>query len=562
MQSADVTATFCATLVDEWVALGVRTAFAAPGSRSTPMLLALADDVRLRLEMFHDERSAAFAALGVGKTGGPPALLLCTSGTAAANFHPAVVESAQAEVPLIVVTADRPPELQGVGAPQTIDQRNLYGTSARIYLDPGVVDDAGADAWRDVARRVFLASTGSRRGPAHLNLPFREPLVGVPGALPTRRKFSVPRRATPIGTEVLSRLRQRLEKRRGVVVAGPGGAGSAALIALAERLRWPVVADPLGGSRIEKPFAVRHADAILRQPAIARRFEPEVILRFGAPPASKVVNAWMRDSSAEVVAVGASPFLIDPDRRVSMHVVAEPDRLCEDVAGVVASTDGDWREQWERAEAAARTAVAALLDDEVRITEPGAARSIVDALPEGARLFVSSSMPVRDVEWYAGSCAHLSVHANRGANGIDGVVSTAVGVALGGGSVTGLLIGDVAFLHDANGLVGLLHRDVDLRIVVVDNRGGGIFSFLPQRETLDEARFERLFGTPHNSDVEALASAHGVPALSVSSSRDLREALSTSGPRVIVVRTDRDENVVVHSAIHEAVRDAVSRVLP
>jgi len=560
MQSADVSATFCATLVDEWLALGVRLAVVAPGSRSTPMAIAIADSA-LRTEVFHDERSAAFAALGAAKASGVPTLLLCTSGTAAVNFHPAVVEASYAEVPLIVVTADRPPELQGVGAPQTIDQRNLYGSAVRSFIDAGVADDERRDEWRRMARRTHAAATGASPGPVQLNVAFREPLVGSAGQLPARQEESLTHvakgRARPLSTAQLAALAAHLRGRRGIIVAGASGADSAGIHALALRLGWPVLADPLGGARSEHSHALRHADAILRDTDTARSLTPEVVLRFGTPPASKVVNGFLRDCGADTIAITATPRLADPDRRVSMHVVTDFDAALHDVAAIAESSDAQWISKWQAAESAARGVMDSLLRDESRLSEPGVARVVAATLPAGSQLFVSSSMPVRDLEWYAAATDHLRVMSNRGANGIDGVVSSAVGAALGTQRPTALLIGDVALLHDSNGLLRLASRGVDVRIVVVDNRGGGIFSFLPQRATMADERFEQLFGTPHEADLAALACAHGVACETVESTPQLRAALAQPGPRVIVVRTDRNENVARHDEIHRAVAKEV-----
>ena len=556
MQSAEVSATFCATLVDEWLALGVRLAVVAPGSRSTPMAIAIADS-DLRTEIFHDERSAAFAALGAAKASGVPTMLLCTSGTAAVNFHPAVVEASYAEVPLIVVTADRPPELQGVGAPQTIDQRNLYGSSVRRYIDAGVADDERCDDWRRVARRAYESSTGESPGPVQLNIAFREPLVGSAGQLPapfgepTSRLTRVGSR--PLSTAQIAALAARLRKRRGLIVAGASGASPAGIHALASRLGWPVLADPLGGARNERLAALRHADAILRDGNLARALTPEVVLRFGALPASKVVNGFLRECGAETVAITATPRLADPDRRVSMHIVADLEAAVSDLLVIAEPCDAQWTSQWQAAESAARSVMQNLLHDESWLTEPGVARTLAASLPAGSQLFVSSSMPVRDLEWYAAATDHLHVMSNRGANGIDGVVSSAVGAALGSARTTALLIGDVAFLHDSNGLLRLASRGVDVRIVVVDNRGGGIFSFLPQRSMMSDERFEQLFGTPHEADLAALVAAHGVACETASTTAQLRASLAQPGPRVIIVRTDRNENVARHDEIHRAV---------
>jgi 2-succinyl-5-enolpyruvyl-6-hydroxy-3-cyclohexene-1-carboxylate synthase len=578
MQSADVTATFCATLVDEWFESGIRHAVVAPGSRSTPMALALVAHPGLDVQVFHDERSAAFAALGIAKVTGVPTLLLCTSGTATANFHPAVMEASHAEVPLLVLTADRPPELQGVGAPQTTDQQRLYGSSVRLFVDAGVPDDTERHEWRAVARRAYVAAIQERPGPVQMNLPFREPLVGAVAEVPSRtdpsrdgasrtmtknvgRMFAATAK-TPLGTETLSKLSTRLSGRRGTIVAGARGGSSPKIFSLARRLGWPVLADPLGGCRDDDELSVRHADGWLRDASLAERFTPEVVLRFGALPASKVINTWLRECGAEIVAVGMSPFLIDPDRRVSLHVVTDPDVMCDDLCNLVDAADAEWSRTWGAAELRARDALAAAMEAGPKLSEPQVARTVADAIPRGSNLVVSSSMPIRDLEWYAGATSGVRVFANRGVNGIDGVVSTAVGIALGSHAPTTLLIGDVAFLHDSNGLLNLVNRGVDVRIVVVDNRGGGIFSFLPQRSTLQERQFEQLFGTPHSVDIGGFAAAHGVSHRVVATVAELRGVLATPGPHVVIVRTDRTENVLEHERLNRAIIDAVRADTP
>ena len=558
--SAAITATFCATLVDEWLACGVRHAVVSPGSRSTPMALALANRTELQVHIFHDERSAAFAALGIGKASGVPAILLCTSGTAAVEFHPAVVEAHHAEVPILVCTADRPPELQAVGAPQTIDQQNLYGVAVRKFINADVADDGEANSWRDLAQSAFVSTVGQRRGPVHLNLQFREPLVGDATELPRRNSAhsSISRPALKVSRRHFKKLCKLLSTSRGLIVAGPENYLADSVIQLAESLGWPVLADPRSKIRVEHRFVVAAADSILRDQRFAESHTPDVVIRFGTPPASKVVNTWLANSKATQVVLTTTPTLVDPDRKCALHIQCEIDAVCSElIASITARTDTTWSSSWAQAEKLAQVAINAALTNELKISEPAIARTIYASMPSNAHLVVSSSMPIRDVEWYGAPRSALTVHANRGVNGIDGVVSTAVGVALATNEPTALLIGDVALLHDTNGMLNLNLRNLDLRIFVVDNNGGGIFSFLPQKTTLDEARFEMVFGTPHQVDIEALAKAHNISAQTIESLDDLAMAVAQRGLRLTRIVTNREENVKVHDRIHQNVAAAL-----
>jgi 2-succinyl-5-enolpyruvyl-6-hydroxy-3-cyclohexene-1-carboxylate synthase len=537
---AAANATACATLVDEWVRCGVRHAVVAPGSRSTPMALALTEREELAIHVVHDERVAAFVALGVG-LGGVPAVLLCTSGTAAANFHPAVVEAGLSDVPMIVATADRPPELRGVGAPQTIDQIELYGRSVRWFHDAPPPDDADPAAWRPLAQRVFSTA---ETGPVHLNLPFREPLVGAADELPDPIGPPLP---VPRGIATGGPLPRELDLQRGViVVGGRHGVDVGAIEAFAARVAWPVIADPMSGCRT-LPQAVTAFDAMLRHEAFAADHAPQVVVRFGRPPASKVLSQWIRRAGAPVVQVGG-PGVIDPDHNVARYAALD------DLAGLAGAVDTPWLARWQHANERAEAALGAAIAESAVLTEPAVARTVSGWLPAGAELVVASSMPVRDVEWFGGPPARA--HANRGANGIDGVVSTALGRAVTG-RTTVALVGDIAFVHDANALVALADRGADLRIVVVDNGGGGIFSFLPQATALATERFEQLFGTPHGTDIEALAVAHRIPASTVTTADALRDALERPGPTVTRVVTDRSDNVGEHARLNAAVTAAL-----
>jgi 2-succinyl-5-enolpyruvyl-6-hydroxy-3-cyclohexene-1-carboxylate synthase len=525
----NVQATFAATLVDEWVRCGVQHAVVSPGSRSTPLALALAADDRVRLQVHHDERAASFMALGVGKVSGTPAVLLTTSGTAAAELHAAVVEAHQARVPMLVCTADRPPELQSVGAPQTIDQTHLFGRAVRWFVEPGVADDTTSSTWRSLAARAFVEATGAAAGPVHLNLAFRDPLVGEPGELPPGRRDGRPWHQR--GPVVLAHP-ERISGRRGLIVAGAGCSHLGSLDV------WPVLADPLSGVP-----GVRAFDALLRT---GRMPEPDVVLRVGDAPASKVLAQWLAslDCPQHVVASSWS----DPDRVASTY--------SHTYSMVDSERDDEWWALWHDADAAAQRAIDEVLASKDVVTEPFVARTVSQV---ASTLVVSSSMPIRDVEWFGAPGAGRRILANRGANGIDGVVSTGVGVAIGSGDAVTILVGDIAFLHDANALLGLGSRGVDVTVVVIDNRGGGIFSFLPQAAALAPERFELLFGTPHDVDLEAFVAAHGLPVTTVTAPSALRGALEGPGPKVVVVPTDRVANVAVHDELHAAVAAAVGR---
>ncbi|MEM8925658.1 MAG: 2-succinyl-5-enolpyruvyl-6-hydroxy-3-cyclohexene-1-carboxylic-acid synthase [Actinomycetota bacterium] len=565
-----VAATFCATVVDEWVRAGVTEAFVAPGSRSTPMALALAANDKIRTLVFVDERSAAFAALGHGLAAGRPAVVLCTSGTAAAHFHAAIIEADLSSVPLIACTADRPAELWDIGAPQTIDQSKLYGPTVRFYAEPGVPDDATATSWRSVASRTVAEAKGwaGRAGPVHLNLSFRDPLVGEPGELPPGRPdgrtwHEVVAAGAALASSdsqiagLVDTMIEQGEARRGVIVAGEGTDSPETVLELAERLGWPVLADHRSGCRAPGR-AVTHFDAMLRSASFAERAAPELVLRFGEALSSKVLGEWISASEAEVISVVDRSRWTNPERAAGRVVAAGGvarkllDALPEPL------TAAHTAERWSKAAAVADQVVdetLAGLGGPDKLTEIEVARRVINDLPTDGALMVSSSMPVRDVEWFGPNRNDVTVLANRGANGIDGVVSTAIGVASTGRPTT-VLIGDVAFVHDSTALVGLAGRDIDLDIVVIDNNGGGIFSFLPQAGQLDHDVFELLFGTPHHTDIHALAGAHGITA----TPWPLTPQRKGTGVRLTIAGTERAANADVHQTVNDAVAAALDDI--
>lgn len=579
-RAEDVQATFVTTLVDEWFRAGMRNAVLCPGSRSTPLALALADHPDLRVHVHHDERSAGFMALGLGMASGRAAAVLTTSGTAAAELLPAVIEAHHAGVPLLVCTADRPPELQDVGAPQTIDQTHLFGRTLRWFADPGVADEATASNWRALGSRILVETAGPPAGPVHLNLPFREPLVGTPGLLPPARD-QAPWTVRPASLRSAALRIDDLTGRRGIIVTGEAsahGPGDAARVtALARALGWPVVADPRSDCWAPGRLTVTHLDGILRSERARSLLRPEVVLRLGSPPTSRVVTEWCSASGAEEIVVShvgwsdpagtaAQVMRADP-ADVVRHLLSDTRRSAVTASEGGATPTNAWLDIWSAASAAAADALRSRLAGLPAPNEPAAARDLVFRLPEDAWLVVSSSMPIRDVERYAEPRPGLRIVANRGANGIDGVVSTAVGVAIAAGTPTGLLIGDLAFLHDSNGLLGVAGRGIDLVCVVVDNDGGGIFSFLPQARTLPHSRFEQLLGTPHGLDLTQVARAYGVTARTIGDdgagdlAKAIDAALEQGGVQVLVIRTNRATNVDIHRELDEAMATAVDEAL-
>lgn len=564
------TATFCATIVDQWATLGVTSAFVAPGSRSTPLALALAASDDFVVNVFHDERTAAFAALGNALANEQPALILCTSGTAAAHFYAAVIEADISCVPLLVCTADRPPELWDIGAPQTINQTRLYGESVRSFIEPGPPEDSAPSTWRQLAVTSYEQSRWPQPGPVHLNLSFRDPLVGQPEDLPeplvrTVRELRAARDSTPTasandGAALAARcLDNAGNPRNGIIVAGRGQSDAASVIELSTCLGWPILADYRSGTR-SQPASIRHFDTLLRQSDFAQTHQPDVILRLGEITSSKSTSQWIAASAAEVIAAMPWGRKIDPEL-VEPEFLPEAGLLEEALASLDRShpqleANTSWTELWQAADESANHAIRSEIENHAGLAEPAVARAVVCGIPSGGALVVSSSMPVRDVEWFGEHRDDISVYSNRGANGIDGVVSTAIGVALSG-VPTACLIGDVAFLHDASALVALARRPIDLTLVVTNNDGGGIFSFLPQNDLLQIDRYEQLFGTPHGTDLEALAAANKLR---------VRPWATPSGPivdtgtgvQVLVAHSDRTSNQELHDNIVAAVGQALT----
>lgn len=550
-------------LVDELVRGGVTDAVLAPGSRSAPLAFALhrADAAGLlRLHVRIDERSAGFLALGLAKATGRPVPVVTTSGTATANLHPAVLEASHSGTALLLLTADRPPELRGTGANQTIDQVHLYGGAVRLFADVGVPEErSGQQAyWRGLTCRALSAALGDlgiAPGPVQLNIGLREPLV--PDDAPA---WPEPLEGRAGGAPWTSRVRAAPVAvpddlpARTVVVLGDG-ADAAAALALATTRGWPVVAEPSSGAGAS-PLVLGVPDLVLSSPGWLDAHRPDRVLVVGRPTLSRAVGRLVAGTPSDVVAArGSWP---DPVHSAARVLPAVP------VATGQGPVDPTWAPAWEGAGAAAEAAAASagLGDSDSPLTEPQVAEAVLAGLPEGGMLVVGSSKPVRDLS-LTSPREGVRVLANRGVAGIDGMVSTAVGAALGHGAPSYALLGDLTFLHDANGLVlGPQEPRPDLTIVVVNNDGGAIFGLLEQGGPEHAEAFERVFGTPHGVDLASLCAATGTPHVLAGTREDLLDALRDAhraepGLRVVEVRTDRAAAV----ALDRAVRAAVARAL-
>ncbi len=571
-------------LAEELAAAGVDGACVAPGSRSTPMTVALADHDGIDVCSHLDERSAAFFALGRGRRTGRPTAVVCTSGTAAANFHPAVIEADQARVPLLVLTADRPPELRDSGANQTVDQEKLYGDAVRWYRD---LPEPEADPRKlrrlrtDVARAV-ATTTGSLPGPVHLNVPFRKPLepVDVPGDVPDDLDplaskgrpgpfvETTPGQPVPDSAAIATLADALVAATRPLIVAGPADGPTPSRDALADLVAVtdaPLLADPLSGHRFghrvtEVPVCGGYDAYISGLP------DPDFVLRFGASPTSKPLRHALRDADCRQVVVDPAGGWREAEFTATDLVVADSTRLTQNLTARIedtgASPENGWRDRW----AAAERRYWDIVDADRSAAMEGSVLADVAALsPDPSTLFVSNSMPVRDLDRFGRPRdADVTVLGNRGASGIDGIIST----ALGAGSATDdplvLVTGDLAFYHDMNGLLALERCGIDATIVVVNNDGGGIFHMLPI-EGYDPP-FTEQFKTPHGLDFAPTTDLYDLDFERVEAGEPFRKAfrgaVENGGTQVIEVPFDSRESHRLREAITDRARDAIRSDAP
>jgi 2-succinyl-5-enolpyruvyl-6-hydroxy-3-cyclohexene-1-carboxylate synthase len=534
--------------VDELARCGMRNAVTCPGSRNAPLVLTLAAHEAIEATSVVDERSAGFVALGMAKASGRPVAIACTSGTAAANLHPAVVEAWEARVPLIVLTADRPPELREVGAGQAIDQLRLYGSAAKWFVEVGTHEPGRETAihHRALACRAWWTAGGGRPGPVHLNFPLREPLAPTAESLPLddwagredgRPWTELREHASAPHADDVHRLAARIAAApRGVIVCGPTSEEVADPAArLADTAGWPLLAEPTSGVRCgghDRSHVVAHYDVLLRVERFTRAQPADLVLRVGDTPTSKALRTWL--ATAPQVLIDPHAAWHEPTRRAELvlQAAAAPtlDALAAALEMRAREPDPEWLRSWRQADAVVPAALARSPDP----FEPKVLAGLEPELPDDALVWVSSSMPIRDVEaCFPQSPKGLRFLANRGANGIDGVVSSALGAAIAGGCPTWLLTGELALLHDVGGLMAARRAGVALDIVCLNNGGGAIFDFLPVAEHADPRLYEEHIATPAGVDPRALA------------------------PGIREIRTDRTANVRLHRELVERVADAL-----
>jgi 2-succinyl-5-enolpyruvyl-6-hydroxy-3-cyclohexene-1-carboxylate synthase len=578
MDTTNANTALASAFADELARCGLRHAVLSPGSRSTPLALALWRQEEIETTVIVDERSAAFFAVGAAQASGAPVAILCTSGTAAANFHPAVCEADHSAVPLLVLTADRPPELRGIGAGQAIDQLKLYGSSVRWFCEVGTheADDDGLLHFRSTACRAFAVARGEPRpGPVQLNFPFREPLAPLAddGAVTASDPLALEGRGerpltavTPIDMEPSNFL---LGEVAGHIAEAPVGAIVAGrqldpelrepLAHLAGAAGCPMLAEPTSQLRCgphDRSHVVTAYDLLLRDERFRSDASPELVLRFGEMPTSKPLRTWLADSEADQIVVDPACGWNEPTRRAAALLRADPTELA---AGWAARL-GEERPapaMWLEAERAARDAIEAELSDLDAPTEPGLHLALAAAHGDGDLVYTASSMPIRDQETFLPSIATDAIFlCNRGTNGIDGLISSGIGAAHASGRPTTIVTGDLGLLHDIGGLAVLRDVSTPVRIIVVNNNGGGIFHFLPQEDALPGAEFEALLGTPRGVDVAKAGALFDLPHRRLDTLGQLPDALA-AGTGLIEIEVDRQANLELHRRLADAVGEAI-----
>ena len=600
-EQVNPTYAYTGAFVDELQRAGVRNVVICPGSRSTPLAIAFAAQPAIRTWIHVDERSAAYFGLGMAKQLHQPVALLCTSGTAAANFLPAVVEAKLTHVPLLILTADRPHELRDNGAPQSIDQNRLYGTYVKWFVEVALPEatNAALRYIRTIAVRAAALTQAIPAGPVHLNLPFREPLTPEP--IPDQplpqvtqrdlvawqgRSSNAPyvevRTALPgaLTATTIAYMMDLLHRtRRGLIIVGPNDDPplTEPLARLAQHLGYPILADPLSQLRCgdhDQSMVISSYDAFLRIDSFIENAQPELVLRFGAMPTSKPVLLYLkRYASCPLAVIDGHGGWEEPTQLASELIHADPIALCQGLLNILeqpaengekqSSTSQEWITMWQDADRVTRQTIQAAIQDFNEFFEGRVFTELANLGLDGITLYAGNSMPVRDLDtFFWPTRERIRMMGNRGASGIDGVVSSALGASAGAGQnrPTILVLGDLSFFHDLNGLLAARLHGLNLTIVLINNDGGGIFSFLPQAAYPEH--FEQLFGTPTGLDFRLAVQMYGGQYQRVESweqfRKGVRRGLDTGGLHVIEVPTERASNVKMHRQLWERVGDALN----
>lgn len=565
MSEREILSSYVYTIVASLVQNGVEQVVVSPGSRSTPFAYAFAHTKEIEVFRQVDERAAAFFALGLAKSTGKPVVLLCTSGTAAANYFPAIVEAKYARVPLIVMTADRPHELREVGAPQAINQIHLYGEQVKWFAEFPIPDDAKATLpfiERHTARAVAIAMSAPY-GPVHLNVPFREPLLIDFCDLPKLRyqgnilnNYSLSDEAKHVLQSVIT------ETRKGIFIVGELALNTdvAHIWVLIRRAKWPVIVESLSNMRGNipedcLPYVISTYDAILKNAAFKNIVAPTTVIRFGAQPVSKFLSIFITESNPEhYIIVDEDPMFRDSTSIATNFIHAKIDQSLANLA-IESNIDASYVALWQQAQQTACKHIKHYIKNEQ--DEGALVGEMLQAIPQESDIFTSNSMPIRDIDtFYMPSDKDVRIIANRGANGIDGVISTALGYSAGNARHTYLLIGDLAFLHDNNAFLATRYQTCELTIIVMNNDGGGIFSYLPQSSV--EHHYEDLFGTPTGLTFEHVAAMYDLQYTKVAEPSAFVEAIQAQNEkpvRLIEVFTNRHENVAAHRKLWQAINE-------
>lgn len=544
---------------------GVSQAVISPGSRSTPVSILLHQRQDIKTYIDVDERSAGFFALGLSKASNKPVALVCTSGTAAANYLPAISEAKQANVSLVVITTDRPHELREIGAPQTMNQINLYGTQVKKSVDLALPEDTTEMIQYAYTQGAKLStvSTIAPKGPVHINIPLREPLLpNLSLDVPSIKKVSTILGENQISQESILDLSKQWSKKKGLIIVGPSfdKQAVALLIELAELLGWPILADPLANVRtsgIHSRTISPYYDTYLRY--ASEDIKPEVIVRFGKSPVSKPLNQWLAKTQSDYYLVEPSTEWLDSSKSMTTLIVAKEVALLRGILNCsLEATSPQWLEKFTRLDELVLSVIKK--QDKTILSEANVTQAVFDTMKMTNQLFVSNSMPIRDLNTYLPMTQEtFSIYGNRGVNGIDGITSTALGMAANDtANHTTLLVGDLACFHDMTGLAMAKNYQLPVTIIVVNNNGGGIFSMLSQKD-LPQKVFDDLFATSLEINFEEMANMYDIPYLSIESVNELKNVLNNQPnyPRLIEVKTNREENARLRQEFQQEVQSMI-----